>query len=246
MKKLYLVIIATVFNSFCSNADKIIDKEMSKIKRDTETYISADARAATENEAYNMALQMLTTLVADYMKTEYNGLQIPDTVMSGLYDRLTSHADNQRYHVMVYVKKTALKSIGDSKNAKNNSNTCNVEPVFEKEKLSSAVRPDTEPAVEVVQSPLHPTLSLIAAQKNRTELNVTIKSLNRDGKIQGASQFPVGLSRYYVVVVNTEGYLAAILEHDNGTWSNVITETPDNPANYDNCKAIWFTLSSDK
>lgn len=252
MKRILFVLLSFVALA-SAFADINTDKAMSKIARDRKTYISADARAATEQEAYDMAMSKLTVFVADYLK-DVNGKELPEAVylpkLSGIYDRLTNHIADNRYRVMLYVRKSDIKPLSDtsgaivlSKNEENNYEALPVKPT--PEPADTVVVTDTIRVVQVIEKPLDPTLSMIASKRSGKEITSTIQSLGKSGALGGAAKFPIDRANdFYVVVIRKDDAVIAILHYENGQWSHVSSGAPADLSDYSDCKAYWFTLSS--
>lgn len=248
--------ITTVFLSLISFvvvfADINTDRAMAKIARDTKTYISADARAATEQEAYDIAMSKLTELVANFMKkTDSNNM--PDAIylsqMSGIYDRLTNHIGDNRYRVMLYVKKADIMPMSDASGAivlsKNEEDSYTVLPTSPAESLEPVVVTDTVTVVQVIEKPMHPVLSTISSKKTKDELTSTIQSLGQSGSINGAAKFPIdNINDFYVAVISRDEKVVAILHCDEGFWKILPSGEDANLNDYNDCTAYWFTLSS--
>lgn len=234
-------------------ADVNTDRTMSKIAHDTKTYISADARAASEQEAYDAALAKLTELVADYLKETSGGNAMPDAIylpqMSGIYDRLTNHIGDNRYRVMLYVKKSDIKPMSNTSGAvvlsKNEDNEYSVLPTTPTPQTEPVVVTDTVTVVQVVEKPLDPTLSLIASKKTKDEITTTIQSLAQSGNLGGAAKFPIEKANdFYVAVIDKNDSVKAILHCLDGQWTLVPSGEEADLNMFKDCSAYWFTLSS--
>lgn len=233
-------------------ADINTDRAMAKIARETKTYISADARAATEQEAYDIALSKLTALVAEFMK-KTDGNKMPDAIylsqMSSIYDRLTNHIGENRYRVMLYVKKADIMPMSDASGAivlsKNEEDSYTVLPSAPIEPLEPIIVTDTVTLVQVIEKPMHPVLSTIASKTTKDELTSTIQSLGQAGSINSAAKFPIdNINDFYVAVIGRDEKIVAILHCDEGFWKIIPTGEEANLNDYSDCTAYWFTLSS--
>ena len=248
MKKIAFVILSIIC-AFTSSADVNTDKAMAKISRDTKTYISADARAATEDVAYNEAMQKLSAQISDYFKIEFPGESMPDAIylsnISSIYERMTSKIADNRYRVMLYVKKSDLKPIGGNGNAlvlsKNDSNGYSPVPT-ETPEVEPEVIVKTDTVVTIVKTPMNPTLSQIANLKTREELTQTLQNLRKSKNISGAAAFPMANAYNYYIAVLRGDRLVEILHFSNGQYKVIISETPVDMLKYTDCTGYWFTL----
>lgn len=168
-KQLFLIFLILAVN--CGiHADIITERAMSKIARDRRAYISAECRAATEQEAYDKAFADLSRQIASFLKESEGGS--PDAVylpeVSSMYQRLDSRISDNRYRVFLYVKKADLKPLGNSASAmvlaKTESET--YEPVSTSRPDSVVIR-DTITQVEVVEVPMAPVISSLTAVKDK-------------------------------------------------------------------------------
>lgn len=248
MKKIAFVILSIIC-AFTSSADVNTDKAMAKISRDTKTYISADARAAREDAAYNEAMQKLSAQISDYFKIEFPAESMPDAIylsnISSIYERMTSKIADNRYRVMLYVKKSDLKPIGGNGNAlvlsKNESDVYSPVPTeAQKAETEEIVKTDT--IVTVVKTPMNPTLSQIANLKTREELTQTLQNLRKSKNISGAAAFPMANANNYYIAVLRGDRLVEILHFSNGQYKEIISETPVDMLKYTDCTGYWFTL----
>lgn len=252
MKRLFSFILAMITTSaVLCYADINTDRTMAKIARDTKTYISADSRASTEQEAYDQALARLTELVAEYLKKTDNNL--PDAIylpqLSGIYDRITNQIDNNRYRVMLYVKKSDIKPVSNTSGAivlsKTDDHAYAVLPTNPIESTEPIVVTDT--VIKVIEKPLDPTLSIIASKRTKDDLTSAIQSLGKSGAIEGAAKFPINkIDDFYVAVIEKNSNITALLHCVNGNWELVPSGEKPNLEDYSDCTAYWFTLTYNK
>ena len=252
MKRIISIIITIgILSVLVCFADINTDRTMAKIARDTKNYLSADARATTEEEAYNEALEKLTELVTEYLKsTDTNNL--PDAVylpqLSGIYDRLSNKIDKNRYRVMLYVKKSDIKPVSNSSGAivlsKTEDNSYSMLPTT---RVEPVVVTDTITIVEVIEKPLDPTLTIIASKRTKDEMTSSIQSLGKSGNISGAAKFPIDKANdFYVAVIGPNNYVTAILHYIDGSWKEIPSGKEININDYSDCSAYWFTLPNTK
>ncbi|MDE5822070.1 MAG: hypothetical protein K2H63_06275 [Paramuribaculum sp.] len=250
MKKITFVILA-IISVFTASADVNTDKAMAKISRDTKTYISADARAATEDAAYNEAMQKLSAQISDYFKIEFPGESMPDAIylsnISSIYERMTSKIADNRYRVMLYVKKSDLKPIGGNGNAlvlsKNDSNGYSPVPTETPEvEPEVIVKTDTIVSVVTITKPMDPTLSQIINLKTRDELTQTLQNLRKSNNITGAAAFPIGNANNFYVAVLADTKVITVLQFKDGEYLDTMTSKPVDVTRYSHCSGYWFTI----
>lgn len=231
-----------------------VDKEISKIIRDTKNYISVEVRASSEDGAYQEALKQLTDQITDYYKS-LDDKSMPETVylsnVSSRFERLMTHSSDNRYRVLVYIKKSDLKPMGSDSNAlilsKNENNSYSV---VTKEQPDPVIITVTDTIVEVVERevPAPRTIpkqvSKIASVSSEKEINEILINMRKANEITGAAAFPIAsYGDFYVVVINTSNNLETILYFDGNIWTDSLTGTVANPYIYRDCKAYWFTIN---
>ena len=248
MKRYISLFLFAISAALWCRADINTDKAMNKISRDTKTYISAEARATTEQEAYDTAMEELSAQIADYYKTVLKA-PLPDGVylsnLSAIYDRLTSQVSNNRYRVMLYVRKSDVKALGDSNGSvvlsrgeDDNYNVVTTAPT------DPVVVTDTIETIKTVVKPLNPTLSTICQAKTREDVTKLLPELKKSNQISGAALFPVAsLDDFYLVVISADNAVTALLHYDGAEYADVMSGESIDISQYSNCYAYWFTLS---
>lgn len=244
MKKIQILILF-VSVALTAAADIYTDRAMNKISRDSKTYISADARAATEDEAYNAALINLSEKITDYLKKENKG-KSPDAVylqkISSIYSRLSSKTSANRYHVMLYVEKKGLMSLDDtaivlSKNMNDQYEAASVSM------SGQTIITDTVNEMIHAEMVIPPVLSALAQAKSKDEVTSELTSLRKSGKISGAALFPLSsFDEYYLVVLNSIGQVSSILKFKYDTWVDLLSGKNVKLNDYKDCSAYWITL----
>lgn len=227
-------------------ADVHTDKAMSKISRDTNNYISADHRASTEEEAYNASLQDLSAQIQNYMEERYGSA--PDAVylngMSSIYQRLSNHISDNRYRVMLYVKKSDLKPMSGTDGSV--VLALNQDAMYEPiptSKPEPVVLTDTVMIERVIEVPLNPTVSQLLTHKTKDTIVEALTKMRKEKKISNTAAFPISsLNDFYVIIISAAGQVEAIAHVKEGEWTDTATGHAINPQNYPNCTAYWFTL----
>lgn len=246
MKFRLIILVCSLLSVMGVMADSETDKLITKILRDTNTYISADVRGATEDAAYTQAMNELSDKIAQYMKEK--GLDMPDAIylsnISNHSERLISQSGANRCRVLVYVKKTDLIPIADSNSAvlqKNNNNGYSlVEASPAAPEKSSA---GTGAVTAKTTKELPPVISRIAKATTQNDVQSLLTDLKKQHAISHAAAFPIGnVNDFYVVVIDKSDTQVAILHCINGEWTNVATGEKANISAYKYCTAYWFTL----
>lgn len=218
-------------------ADNQTDRLMTKVVRDTNTYITADVRGETEDEAYEQALALLSEKIAAYFKE--NGKGLPDAVIlsniSNQSERLISQSGSNRCRVLVYVKKKDLIPIGEDGSsamlAKNDNESYSIV------QTSASQKQEKAPVV------ISPALSRIASAKTLQEVQTLLVELKKSKDITGAAAFPIAsVNDFFVVVIDRSQTSVAILHCDAGKWTNATTGEKVNLDSYKYCTAYWLTL----
>ncbi len=229
-------------------ADINTERAMSKIGRDTKTYISADCRAATEQEAYDKALEDLTRQISSYITETQK--DAPDAVylreVASIYQRLDSRISDNRYRVMLYVKKSDLKPLGNASNSmvltKTDDETYEVVDIPKQE--TPAVVRDTISHVDAVEIQMNPVIASLAIVGDRDNLLATLTDLRKEGKISAAAAFPISSIDDFYVAILINDKLVAIVNVRSGKWINAITKREVDPHDYSNGSAFWFTINN--
>ena len=249
MKNRIILSLLMLFAFVCNvYADAITDRAISKISRDTRTYISSDSRGATEQEAYDKALEELSHKISSFVNEEMG--DSPDAVylhdVESLYQRLDSHISDNRYRVFLYVKKSDLKPLGSSSNSMMMARTEDktYEMVSAKAPETVIVR-DTITLVQEVKVPINPVVSFLVGIKDSESFSSALIQLRKDNKVSAAAAFPIAnIDDFYVAVIRN-GKVIIIMHVDNGRWIDVKNGEEVDPRDYPSCSAYWFTVSKD-
>lgn len=226
-------------------ADSETDKLISKILRDTNTYISADVRAATEDAAYQQAMTELSDKITAYMKEK--GMDMPDAIylsnISNHSERLISQSGANRCRVLVYINKKDLLPIADTNSAvltKNDNDGYSL--------VQTAVPANTSTANATSSksgstTPLPPVLARIAKATTQKEVQTLLVELKKGNAISNAAAFPIAnINDFYVVVIDKSDTQVALLRCTGGEWTNAHTGEKANLNAYKYCTAYWLTL----
>lgn len=230
-------------------ADINTERAMSKIGRDTKTYISADCRASTEQEAYDKALEDLTQQISAYIKDTQK--DAPDAVylkeVASIYQRLDSRISENRYRVMLYVKKSDLKPLGNASNSmvltKTEDQNYEVMDIQKPDSAQPTVVTDTLSHVRPVEISVDPMLLDIVKAGDLESLVASLTEMRKEGKISAAAAFPISSIDDFYVAILTGNKLTGILRVKGGRWINAITGKETDPHDYPNASAYWFTIT---
>lgn len=253
MKRYILLLFLPILTSSLCMADINTEKAISKISRDTRTYLSGEGRAETEQKAYEMALDELLSKISDYYKTEFPSEPMPENVylsnLSSIFERLTSQVNSNRYRVLVYVRKSEIKALGDGKGtvlSRRDSDSYEVIPAVplpaEPIIITDTVTVET---VRTVIKPLHPALSTISNLKTRDEVLVKVPELKHADLIESGATFPVhSLDDFYIIIISPGNEVVTVLHCDGKDYTDVMTGEAVDMSRYRYCSAFWFTLKN--
>lgn len=250
MRKKLIIVITIFLSCICySTAQNNLDKEISKISRDTKNYISAEVRASSEDEAYEEALKQLTVQVADYYRS-IGKQEIPEKVvlsnLSSRFERLITHNCENRYRVLVYVKKSDLIPADQNSLVLTKGDNASYQ-VVSPELSEPLVVTDT--IVEVVKKIVPPSREVpdqiyqIVSESRSRDIKEILETLRKSNSVSGAALFPIGkFGDFYVAIVNNSNHLETILYFDGNSWTEALNGTLVNPHVYSDSKAYWFTI----
>lgn len=234
--------------SIWCNADINTEKTMSRIGRDTKTYLSAEGRAATEQDAFDIAMSDLTIKIADYYKSAYPSEPMPDLVylsnLSSIFDKLTSRISDKRYRVMVYVKKSDVKALDENTGTVLSlRNAANPEGTAVQTDQSNPTDSIAVENIREVAKTLNPTLSNICCLKTRGEVLAQLPNLKKDGSIEAAAAFPIAsFDDFYLIIISTNDIVVSILHYDGKEYTDILTGEVVDISRFSNSSAFWFTL----
>ncbi|MBD5355896.1 MAG: hypothetical protein HDR88_02685 [Bacteroides sp.] len=247
MKHRLIILFCSLLAVMSVMADSETDKTISKILRDTNTYISADVRAATEDAAYQQAMAELTDKITAYMKEK--GMDMPDAIylsnISNHSERLISQSGANRCRVLVYVKKKDLLPITDTNSAilEKNSNEgyTLVQPAASTGATASAQ--SSSATASTANNTLSPVLARLAKATTQKDVQTLLVEMKKRNAILNAAAFPIAnINDFYVVVIDKSDTQVAILHCVAGEWTNAITGEKANLNAYKYCTAYWLTL----
>lgn len=237
IKRLFTLLLSIMI-SVSALADAETDREMARISRDRDTYISADARAATESEARDEAFRQLGSRVSDYLKVSGSGMTL--TEATNEFQTLTSQIASDRFRVMVYVNKSDLggkstqpSSHNDSKYAYNDDEEIRQAPEGYSE---------VEDNAHVVEITSNSALQQILSQGTKSELTRCLESLSKSHEITAAAAFPVANASDFYLVILQDNQVRRVVHCINGHYIDAETSAEIDINKYSRCTGYWFTL----
>lgn len=221
-------------------------KEINSIKKNSQ-YIYAEATAATEQDAKDMAEELLYQEINEWVATQKKLRHSNDILISDrkeLWSTVSLTRGNM-YRSFIYVKKSNIQS-GDNIEVMTNAN-----PVpEEQEKAKGGKNTSLASTVEKVsdgnamETTRYPEAVMeVAACTAYADMANKIKSLNEQGKISSYARY-ASLSKpelYYLAIYNKAGQVVAVLSPGDNRI-NVKTGKEDKITNYAGCGAIGFTV----
>lgn len=249
MKRHLLLLFLSLLSASWCRADINTDKAISKISRDIKTYLSAVGRADTEQEAYDMAMNGLSSKIAEYYKAEFPSEPLPDAIylsnLSSIYDKLTSRGNSNRYRVLLYIRKSDVKPLGDSNGTVLSRNETDRYEVIPTTPAEPTIVTDTVTieTVTTVVKPLTPILSTVCSMKTRDDVLKQIPELKKADQIGSAAAFPIqAMNDLYIIIISPTDDVKTVLHYDGKEYSDILNGETVDISTYSDCSAFWFTL----
>ncbi len=205
-------------------------KEINKIKKSSQ-YIYAEATAATEQEAKELAEEILYQEINEWVASQKKLRQSSDILISDRKElwATVSLLRGNMYRSFIYVKKSNIQS-ADNTEIISNDNHDNLTSTVEQMKNQAA-------------NAYPETVTKIAACQEYTEMANMIKEMEAQGKIEHYARY-ASLTKpenYYLAIYDKTGKVKAVLSPGNER-TNVVTGQADAVTNYAGCGAIGFTV----
>lgn len=205
-------------------------KEINKIKKSSQ-YIYAEATAATEQEAKELAEEILYQEINEWVASQKKLRQSSDILISDRKElwATVSLPRGNMYRSFIYVKKSNIQS-ADNTEIISNDNHGNLTSTIEQMKNQAA-------------NAYPETVTKIAACQEYTEMANMIKEMEAQGKIEHYARY-ASLTKpenYYLAIYDKTGKVKAVLSPGNER-TNVVTGQADAVTNYAGCGAIGFTV----
>lgn len=223
-----ILLLLTLSMPFLCYSDIDTDRTISKIIRDSNTYLSADARESSEKAAYDKAASELMVAINNYYtETQKPEKKISDiSELTGKCSQITSKISDTRYRVLLYINKADLTGV---KNAQ----------------ISETAPKDMQSAQETVKKE-NPTVAKISKLQTKAEVVEVIKSLHKSKQLTGGASFPIANANdFYVVVIDGEK-VTATLHFKDGQYIDTKNSNIIDITKYSNCMGYWFTLPNTK
>lgn len=213
-------------------------KEINNIKKSSQ-YIYAEATAATEQEAKDLAEEMLYQNINEWVATRKKLRQSNDLVIADrkeLWSTVSLPRGNM-FRSFMYVKKSNIQP-GDNVEVMANAN-----PVKEVKGTTQGKMPLTS-TVEPIASATYPDVVMqIVACEAYADMAEKVKVLYEQGKIGSYARY-ANLAKpelCYLAIYNKAGKVVALLTPGEARI-NVKTNKEDKLTNYAGCGAIGFTV----
>lgn len=205
-------------------------KEINKIKKSSQ-YIYAEATASTEQEAKELAEEILYQEINEWVASQKKLRQSSDILISDRKElwATVSLPRGNMYRSFIYVKKSNIQS-ADNTEIISNDNHDNLTSTVEQMKNQAA-------------NAYPETVTKIAACQEYTEMANMIKEMEAQGKIEHYARY-ASLTKpenYYLAIYDKTGKVKAVLSPGNER-TNVVTGQADAVTNYAGCGAIGFTV----
>jgi hypothetical protein len=216
-----------------SAADEDVKKQINNIKKSS-SYIYGEHTAATEQEAREMAEEILMENIKEWAATrkrlQGTEITINESKKRSLQNSI-SLSRGKMIRVFVYVKKSDIIA-GKKTEAPLTSTVEPIEP--------TPTPPKAEPRKDYPE-----VVMTIASYTEYQPMAEKIKELKAAGKILHYARYTAldQPEKYYLVIYNTAGKVVAVLTPGT-TRYNVNTGETDRVTNYAGCGAIGFTISN--
>ncbi len=205
-------------------------KEINKIKKSSQ-YIYAETTAATEQEAKELAEEILYQEINEWVASQKKLRQSSDILISDRKElwATVSLPRGNMYRSFIYVKKSDIQS-ADNTEIISNNNYDNLTSTVEQMKSQAA-------------NAYPETVTKIATCQEYTEMANMIKEMEAQGKIEHYARY-ASLTKpenYYLAIYDKTGKVKAVLSPGKER-TNVVTGQADAVTNYAGCGAIGFTV----
>lgn len=214
----------SAMSGFANNDDT--KKQINSIKKSSQ-YICAEAVAATDAEAKDMAEEMLNENINAWVATQkkMRGSHLIVNNKQSQWGTLAMPRGNMK-RCFLYVKKTDIIA------AETTEVIARTAPEPETKKGGTSVKPIVAPQVA--------KLMAFAEYKPFAE---ALMQMKKDGEVKQYARYDnlSDPSAYYLAIYDREGKMRALLSPGKDR-TNLKTGNPDSVANYSGCGAIGFKL----
>ena len=214
------------------------DRQMAKIVRDGQTYISADVREASEEAAQSQATDQLLVSVKDYLRDNASLGITPESFtlssLSKISHQLTSKISDSRYRVVMYVEKSQLNPSRKSESVSVLSQTGNT---GRSKEIKVEVYSDGQSSSES-----SPVVRMISQLTTRQEVVQKLKDLHTKQVISGGASFPLASANDFYVVVMDGDRVLTTLHYLNGTYIDGDNSKEVDINKFARYSGYWFTI----
>lgn len=228
-KRLLFVLAALLVFAFAkADNSNDIKKKINSIKKNSQ-YLYAEATAPTEDEAYDIAEEMLYEEVNEWAATKkklQNSVNIAINNKQSLWTTISLPRGNM-FRSFIYVKKSDILPVENS----DIINNTNIQP-SEVTALQSSI-----------EKILPKTVETLAECTEYSDFVSKVKQFKTEGKLRSYARYAQldNPEACYLAIYNKDGKIVAILSPGNERH-NINTGNPDSVANYSGCGAIGFVL----
>lgn len=241
MKKSFILFILGISFACVINAQNNDDTkaQINKIKRSTQ-YLSAEATMATEEEALNLARELLVAEINDWVASKRKGAEVKQVVLQDI-NSCAQQMDMKRgvkTRAFLYVRKKDIVLIyGEGQIVLNNEESgVDLQPLSE---ISTPLQND----VAVVENAEDTSFKKILGAKTMTDLKPIFASLKNDGKIKyGSYNSDIVLEECYLLFYTREGNIKSIVRKNRDNYTDAKGKKTINLSDFSGCGAYWFIL----
>lgn len=228
--RLLSVLVAMLVAAFATaDGNDETKKKINSIKKDSQ-YLYAEATASTEDEAHDIAEEILYDEINEWAATKkklQNSASLAVNNKQSLWTTISLPRGNM-FRSFIYVKKS------------------DILPVENSEVIGNAnVVPDKAETIESTVEEIWPeAVTTLAGCTEYTDLAAKIKQMKAEGKLESYARYAQldNPEACYLAIYNKEGKVLAILSPGSDR-RNVATGRPDGVKNYSGCGAIGFMVN---
>lgn len=228
--RLLSVLVAMLVAAFATaDGNDETKKKINSIKKDSQ-YLYAEATASTEDEAHDIAEEILYDEINEWAATKkklQNSASLAVNNKQSLWTTISLPRGNM-FRSFIYVKKS------------------DILPVENSEVIGNAnVVPDKAETMESTVEEIWPeAVTTLAGCTEYTDLAAKIKQMKAEGKLESYARYAQldNPDACYLAIYNKEGKVLAILSPGSDR-RNVATGRPDGVTNYSGCGAIGFMVN---
>lgn len=230
--------------AFAQNSEEA-KKTINSIKKNSQ-YIYAEATAATQQDAKDLAEEILYEEINSYVASKKKMRINPKIVINNRKELVSSLAlpRGNMFRSFIYVKKSNIQS-ADNTEVMTNANP--MTPEQDEAATKAAKGKKQEEKAENLESTaevIYPAVVMdIAACTEYSDMANKIKQYQQEGKIGSYARY-AQLSKpeiNYLAIYNKAGKVVAVLTPGDSRI-NVKTQKADKISNYSGCGAIGFTV----